>query len=312
MSRTIRTVVTEITPAGAGVKRFVLQDPEGWNLPRFKPGAHVDLCLPGGTLRTYSLCNPPTEGDRYVVAVKREPKGRGGSIQMHDTLQVGTEIGVSVPRGGVPVPAGRLIFIAGGIGVTPFLSAAAALVKQGRTDFTLHLLARGAPPLADLLTPLAGQAELVIHDTAAAPRPDLAALLGAPRPGVMVACCGPQGMTDAFEAATQDWPADQVHVERFTPPPVVLDPRALPYTLVLARSGREIDVPLGVSMLDALERNGVRVPNSCGGGICGACKIEWTQGTPIHRDRFLSPQDRTHALMACVALSAEDRLTIDL
>ncbi|MFG1463998.1 PDR/VanB family oxidoreductase [Xanthobacter sp. DSM 24535] len=308
---TLRTVVAEIT-AGDGVKRFVLKDPDGWDLPPFKPGAHVDLHLPGGLLRTYSLCNPPHQNDRYVVAVKREPAGRGGSALLHDAVQAGDEIGVTLPRGGVPLAERRHVFIAGGIGVTPFLSAAHALLAEGRDDFTLHLLARGAPPLAEELAPLVAAGHAVIHDTRAGPRPDLTVLLGAPRTGIALACCGPDGLTDAFEAATRDWPLEQVHVERFVPPPVIADPQARPYTLVLARSGQEIEVPLGVTMLEALERSGVRVPASCGGGICGACKVEWIEGRPIHRDRVLSPEDRSHALMACVALSAEARLTLDL
>ncbi|MDB5654452.1 MAG: oxidoreductase, partial [Tardiphaga sp.] len=138
---TVKTVVTSIKDGGAGIKVFSLADPDGWELPPFRPGAHIDLHLPGGLVRTYSLCNDPAGNTRYVVAVKREVDGRGGSIALHDIVKVGDVIGVSLPRGGLQLDetVARFVFVAGGIGVTPFLSAANYLRRIGRADFTLHV-----------------------------------------------------------------------------------------------------------------------------------------------------------------------------
>ncbi|MEA2737896.1 MAG: hypothetical protein QOH05_1203 [Acetobacteraceae bacterium] len=308
----IATVVRRIEPAGPGVKRFTLEDPDGWDLPPARPGAHIDLHLAAGMLRTYSLCGAPHQSTRYVVAVKREPGGRGGSALLCDTVRAGDAMGVSLPRGGVPVPAcGHHLFIAGGIGVTPFLSAASALLHRGEHDFVLHVVARGEPPLADMIAPLVEQRLAVVHDSRIG-RPDLRGLIGSPGAGVLVACCGPASMLDAFEAATRDWPETQVHIERFVPPPIPMDPLAGPYTLVLSRSGRSMDVPIGMNMLDAIAACGVDVPTSCGGGICGACRVGVVEGAVLHHDRFLSPAERQHSALVCVAGCAGSRLVLDL
>jgi len=311
---TIRTVITAISPAGHDVKLFALADPEGWDLPPFKPGGHIDLHLLDGQVRTYSLCNDPAERDRYLVAVKRDATGRGGSILLHDRIRIGQEIGVSLPRGGLDLtnPAISHEFVAGGIGVTPFLSAVAALQRAGRSDFTLHVVARGTPPLADLITPLVEAGRAVLHDTRTRARPDLAELVGPPRDDIAVACCGPPGMIEDFEKATTAWSPERLHIEYFVPPALPASPDARPYTLVLARTGMDIEVPEGHTILDALQAHGIDVPSSCGGGVCGACHVEWLAGRPIHRDWVLTPTQRERTLMACVAASADERLTLDL
>jgi vanillate O-demethylase ferredoxin subunit len=311
---TVKTVVDDIADGGAGIKVFTLVDPDRWELPPFKPGAHIDVHLANGLIRTYSLCNDPTDNKRYVLAVKREADGRGGSIYLHDEIKRGGVIGVSLPRGGVPLPSHLtgFAFIAGGIGVTPFLSVAAHLRRIGRNDFVLHVISRGPPPLADMLAPLLQSGHVVIHDTWAGPRPDIVQLVGRPLADALIACCGPVSMIDAFEQASCDWPAVHVHVERFVAPPLPVDPQARAYVLALARSGQEIAVAAGESMLQALTRFGIDVPASCCGGICGACKVEWLQGEPVHRDRALSPAERERSLLVCVAGSASERLVLDL
>jgi len=265
-------------------------------------------------VRTYSLCSDPADNKRYRVAVKREPAGRGGSAKLHDQVRVGDVIGVSLPRGGLVLDAAisRFIFVAGGIGITPFLSAAALLLRIGRPDFTLHLLTRGEPPLARLVAPFVQSGHVILHDTAAAGRPDLAALIGLPAPNTAIGCCGPAGMLDDFERASRDWPDERVHVERFVPPALPADPNARPYTLALARSQIETRVEPGQTMLAALLELGIDIPASCCGGICGACKVDWLEGSPVHRDRVLSPAERARSLMVCVAGSADVRLVLDL
>jgi ferredoxin-NADP reductase len=311
---TVKTVVTAIEDGGPGIKLFTLADPDGWELPPFKPGAHIDLHLPGGLVRTYSMCNDPTDSTRYVVAVKLEANGRGGSMVLHDEIAVGDVIGVSLPRGGFDLDGNvrRYVFVAGGIGVTPYLSIAAHLKRIGHPDFKLHVVGRDRMPLERLLLPLMGEGYIVLHRTSETGRPDIAALIGKATPGTAVGCCGPEGMIADFECVTADWPADTVHVERFVAPTLAVDPDAKPYTIALARSQAEVPVRAGQSMLAALQEFGISVPTSCCGGICGACKVGWLEGRPIHRDRILSPYERERYLMVCVARSDSSRLALDL
>jgi ferredoxin-NADP reductase len=311
---TVKTVVETIEQGGTDVKLFSLVDPDRWELPPFRPGAHIDLHLPGGLVRTYSLCNDPADDTRYLVAVKRERDGRGGSAKLHDEIKVGDTIGVSLPRGGLDLDQDvpHFAFVAGGIGVTPFLSAAALLKRTGRSNFTLHLMARGEPPLKALLAPLMKTGHVVVHDTSRFSRPALASLIGKPASGHAVGCCGPESMIDDFEQATRDWPDQRVHIERFVPPVLPADPNARPYTLALSRSKLETRVEPGQTMLAALLSLGIDIPASCCGGICGSCKVDWLEGTPEHRDRVLSPSQRERSLMVCVAGSKEDRLVLDL
>ncbi|WP_314961133.1 PDR/VanB family oxidoreductase [Bradyrhizobium cosmicum] len=311
---TVETVVTGIEEAGAGIKLFTLVDPDRWELPPFKPGAHIDLHLPNGLIRTYSLCNEPADNARYVIAVKREAAGRGGSRALHDEIRIGDVIGVSLPRGGLDRGAdiARHVFVAGGIGVTPFLSMARHLVRRGDASFVLHLIVRDEVPLAVHLTPLIEAGRVVVHRTARSGRPDLASLVGEAGAQTMVACCGPESMTNDFERVTAAWPAANVHVERFVAPQPIIDPDAKPFTLSLARTGTEIQVRAGQTMLAALQEKGIEIATSCCGGICGACKVGWLEGKPVHRDRILSPYERERYLMVCVAGSDGGRLVLDL
>lgn len=310
--RNIRTVATRVEDRCGAVRVIELRDPEGWELPPFRPGAHIDLHLSKGLIRTYSLINPPEKNDRYIIAVKREADGRGGSAFVHDRIRQGDEVGVSLPRGGVPVDDRPQAFFAGGIGVTPFLSTAAHLLRAGRRDFTLHLMTRGTPPLARELDQLEAPDRIRIHDTLASPRPDLAALVQAQPQGTRLAFCGPAPMLQAFEAAVAGRDPDEVHVERFIAPPPMVNPKAKPYTLVLRKSGVSLEVGAGQSMLDVLLDHGIDLPWSCGAGICGACRVRWLEGDPIHGDRVLRPDERATDLMACTTQSASDELVVDL
>jgi ferredoxin-NADP reductase len=310
--RTVTTVVRAAEAAGEGIRRLILMDPDGWELPPFAAGGHVDVHLPGGHVRSYSLCNDPIDSTRYVIAVKREPHGRGGSLVLHDRVSVGDVLGVSLPRRGLTLVDGakRHVFVAGGIGITPFLSLAATLRRAG-AEFILHLCARGEPPLRASVEPLATSGRAVFHDTRAG-RPDLAALIGSPDPETQLYCCGPRGMIAAFEEAAMraGWPQGQTHVEHFVPLPTEHDgPR---YAIVLARSRISGEVPAGGSALAALRALGVEVDASCEGGICGACRVRWLEGPPIHRDRVLSPAERERDVMVCVSGCAGPRLVVDL
>jgi ferredoxin-NADP reductase len=310
--RTVTTAVRAAAAAGESIRRLVLMDPDGWDLPPFFAGGHVDVHLPGGHVRSYSLCNDPIDNTRYVIAVKCEPHGRGGSLVLHNRVRVGELLGVSLPRRGLTLVDGakRHVFIAGGIGITPFLSMAAVLRRVG-ADFILHLCARGEPPLRVSVEPLAASGRAVLHDTRAG-RPDLAALIGSPDSEAQLFCCGPTGMIAAFEEAAMGsgWPPGQIHVEHFVP--LLTEHDGPRYTIVLARSRISGEVPAGGSALAALRALGVEVDASCEGGICGACRVRWLEGPPIHRDRVLLPAERERDVMVCVSGCAGPRLVVDL
>jgi vanillate O-demethylase ferredoxin subunit len=311
MARHITLVVAEARAAGPDIRRLVLRDPDGWPLPKIKPGAHVDLDVPGIGLRAYSLMGDPAVADRWVVAVKREAASRGGSAWLHDGLAEGDTIAAAMPRCTFPLAdAARHVMIAGGIGVTPFLAMAPVLARND-ADWVLHVLHRGPLPCPGDLAPWIESGRAVAHDTRAAPRPSLAALLGAHAPGTHAYACGPQAMLDAFTEATAAWPDGTATIEHFIPPALPPDPTARPYTLVRASTGATVEVQAGGSMAAALLSIGGSVELSCEGGICGACKIRWIEGEPVHRDRVLSAAERATHVMACVAGCASDRLVVD-
>ncbi|CAN7773445.1 PDR/VanB family oxidoreductase [Variovorax sp. LjRoot84] len=309
----LQAVVREIDEPLPGVKRLVLADQDGWRLPAFRPGAHIDLHLANGLVRTYSLCNDPADCRRYVIAVKREEEGRGGSRHIHDELRAGEVIGVSVPRSGLELsPTGMNIFVAGGIGVTPFVSAILALEREGKTNYELHWASMGHPSLIDMLEPAVKGGRVHLYNTLEVSPPDIKSLLGAFGQDAKAFCCGPTGMLDAFESAVAEWPESRKHVERFTAPKLVPTLNAQPYSVVLAKSGREMEVRPEMGLLATLEAMNADISVSCAGGICGACRTRWIEGPPIHHDRVLSPQERAHEVIVCVAQCAGPRLILDL
>lgn len=315
---TVHTVVERIDTPADGIRRLVLTDPDHWPLPPFRPGAHLDLHLAPGLVRTYSLCNAPADHRRYVLAVKHESPGRGGSTHIHTRLKPGDAVGVSLPRGGLALTTtGRNVFIAGGIGVTPFLSALQQLhdpmgTEARRPEIHLHWLQRGTPYLLDVLAPAMAAGQVTFHDTRCAPAPRLSDLLAGLGPDDRAFCCGPTSMLDAFEAVTADWAPHRRHVERFTAPVQAPLGGATSYRVVLNKSKRSAVVDPAVGLVSTLQALDIDLPVSCGGGICGACRVRWTKGDPIHRDRVLSPSERRHELMACVVGCTSDELALDL
>lgn len=311
MARHIELRVTAVRPAGPEIVGVTLMDPDGWPLPAVRAGAHLDLQVPAVGARAYSLCGDPADQCRWTIAVKRDPASRGGSRFVHQ-LRPGDTVWAGMPRATFPLAEGarRHLMLAGGIGVTPFLAMAPVLARAGAA-WTLHLLYRRAPPCAEALAPWIAAGRVVLHDTAAGRRPALAALLGAHLAGTHAYCCGPPAMLEAFWQATAAWPEGAARAEHFVPPARPPDPDAQAYTLVLAASGAAVEVPAGGSMVQALRSLGAVVSTTCEGGICGACKVGWLQGEPVHRDLVLSPAERRTHLMACVAGCRSARLVVD-
>jgi ferredoxin-NADP reductase len=288
-------------------------------LPVWTPGSHVDVHLPNGMVRSYSLSNLKVGDEEYRLTVLRDPATRGGSKAMHDDLSVGQILEISQPRNNFPLceSAVGTVFIAGGIGVTPFLPMAQRL-NDVRRPWTMYYSVRTpdrAAHLDELQTVAAspqGRLEVNFDGQPGGEMLDLRALLDSLPRDTHVYCCGPEGMLSAYRvAAIESLPPEQVHFEYFC---ANVDAAAGGYMVSLAKSGKEVRVNQGETLLKALQAVGIDVSYSCEQGVCGACKTRVLSGTPDHRDMILS--DREYAegktMMICCSGSKSDRLVLDL
>ncbi|WP_194919212.1 PDR/VanB family oxidoreductase [Catenulispora rubra] len=307
-------VVAERRDEAEDVVTLTLRRADGSALPPWLPGAHVDLVLGNGLERQYSLCGDPSDAGSWRVAVLREPDGRGGSEYVHTQLSVGTRVSVRGPRNHFELlSAERYLFIAGGIGITPILPMIAAVEASG-AQWSLLYGGRSRSSMA-FVDELARYGDRVVL------RPqdrhgllDLAAHLGAPRPGTRIYCCGPGGLLDAVEAhcRTAGWP--EPHVERFQPKADAATGAARRFEIELSRTGRTLDVPADASILDVVRAAGVPVLYSCTEGTCGTCETDVLDGVPDHRDSVLTGAERAagDTMMICVSRARTDRLVLDL
>lgn len=305
----VTTVVAGIEQPDANVRIIHLRDPGGWELPPFTAGAHIDVHLPSGLIRQYSLSGDPARNDTYTIAVQREEMGRGGSVELHDRVKQGDELLVSLPRNTFPITADApVVMIAGGIGITPFLSALSLLKKSGQ-PFKLHYCAGSAEraSFAPILREQGLEEHVIFHFSDTGARLDLEAVIEDLTADAHLYCCGPTRMLDAVLAQAGDL-GERLHLEHFGGE-TGIDPA---YEVVLARSGQVVPVAPGQTMLQALRAADIDVPASCEGGVCLDCKCRWTNGTPTHRDLTMPERDRDAWITPCVSGSASARLTLDL
>lgn len=298
---------------------FDLVDPAGGELPPFSAGAHIDVHLPDGTTRQYSLCNAPSERGRYRIAVLREPASRGGSRAMHEQVQENDLLRIGLPRNLFPLEesAQRHVLLAGGIGVTPLLCMAQRLAAIG-ADFALHYCTRCVDRMAfrDELAASAYAARVHFHVDDGAPEQklDLAAVC-APAAGTHLYVCGPKGFMDTVLAAARErgWPEDQLHYEFFVAEPMPSGDDGA-FAVKLASSGQVVEVPADCSVVQALSRAGVDVPVACEQGICGTCLTRVLEGQPDHRDLFLTPEEqaRNDQFTPCCSRAKTPMLVLDL
>jgi vanillate monooxygenase ferredoxin subunit len=313
LNKLVTTVVKSLRKETEDVVRLELADPDEWELPRFTAGAHIDLCLTPDIVRQYSLCGDPRERKRYFVAVRANHEGRGGSLYVHEKLKVGDVVPTSLPRNYFPMAADakNSLLVAGGIGLTPFMSMIPVL-QQRRRSFHLHVCTKsiGHTPFRAQLEHLRARGLATFHHRGQSKGVGLklSELFARPDPDTHLYCCGPSALLDDFIASSTHWPSATVHYERFA----ATASSGPSYELRLARSGRTVEVSAGETMIDALGRQGVKVPTSCRMGICGACKIGYLAGRPDHRDHCLSDEERKHSLMPCVCGSLEPVLELDL
>jgi ferredoxin-NADP reductase len=311
----LRLRVDRRTTGAEGVVVLDLRAPDATDLPAWAAGAHIDLRLPGGLVRQYSLCGNPADRSVWRVAVLREPESRGGSAHVHDALVEGVEVDVRGPRNHFPlVPAPRYLFIAGGIGITPMLPMIDAAEAAGAA-WELHYGGRSRRSMAFLesLEEAAGQ-QVTLHPQDEVGLIDLDRLLGTPRADTLVYCCGPEPLLLAVEQHCADWPGGSLHVERFAPKDVGEPVRSDTFEVELAASGLSLTVPPEKSVLQAVEEAGVSVLSSCTEGTCGTCETTVLSGPVDHRDSLLTPAEQAanDTMFICVSRAAGPKLVLDL
>nr|WP_250516327.1 PDR/VanB family oxidoreductase [Caballeronia sp. INDeC2] len=310
---TLTMRVTAIRYAASEISVYELRRLDNARLPAVEPGAHIDLHLPGGIVRQYSLVTSGVDLSAYLIAIKRERASRGGSSFMHDKLRVGQLLEIGGPRNSFPLveSAPHTVLIAGGIGVTAIWAMAQRLERLGRS-FEMHYACRERADAA-FLDDIERLAHTRIHvDADCSGQPlDVRAIVANAPSNAHFYCCGPLPMLDAFEAATSSLPVEQVHVEYFAPKQMAAIDGG--YVVQLQRTGQEFAVPQGRTILQVLREAGVSAPYSCEEGICGACQVNVISGVPDHRDSVLSAseQQQGKTMMICCSGSRTERLVID-
>ncbi|GAA3392494.1 PDR/VanB family oxidoreductase [Cryptosporangium minutisporangium] len=308
----LRLVVRRTTEVADGIREIAFAAEDGAPLPPHPPGSHL-VVESGPARNAYSLTNVGRAPAEYTIAVLRRPDGRGGSEHLH-RLRPGDRIAASRPRSAfAPVStARRHLLIAGGIGITPVLAHVRDARLWGRTVELLYVHRPGAGAFAGELVDHLGPRLFRTTDRDAFGRRLATALTTQPL-GTHLYVCGPGSLTDQVvtEASAAGWVPQRLHLERFVP----AEPASgRAFVARLARSGRDVVVPSGTSLLDAVRAAGIDVPNLCRQGICGECRVGVLAGTPLHRDEYLADDERAagDAVMCCVSRSETDTLELDL
>ncbi|MGH3871100.1 MAG: PDR/VanB family oxidoreductase [Pseudonocardiaceae bacterium] len=309
VDRDLRLVVDEVGVEAPDVRSFRLVADGGAQLPAWQPGSHLDVLLPSGRRRQYSLCGDPAELSSYRIAVRRIANGAGGSRELHDSIGTGSTLTVRGPRNAFPyVPASGYLFLAGGIGITPILP----MVKQAAADGAQWQLvytgrSRTSIPFLDELTTL-DPARIRIRPYDQYGFPSGADLLELAPTGATVYCCGPAPMIAGVRRDLPASAARALHFERFCAPPVL---GGRPFEVTLQRSDRVLAVPADRSALDVICEAVPDIAYSCRQGYCGTCRTRVLSGDIDHRDRVLTDQERTDTMTICVSRS-NSHVTLDL
>ena len=316
-------VVQRRAAVARDIVEFILVRADAGELPPFEPGAHVLVRTPAGSTRKYSLINPPEERLHYVIAVRRDANGRGGSVSMADGLASGAVIETSAPESAFPLEcnARRYLFIAGGIGITPILGMirhlqVRAAGGENPPPFQLIYLTRSVADTAYLeeLTDQPIGARVGLHHDHGDPGEafDLWPVLERPAAGTHIYCCGPRGLMDSVRDMTGHWPETSVHFESFGVGDAAMFEANQAFTIHLARSGESIEVDADQTALEALKAHGCRVMSSCEAGSCGTCRMTYLSGDVEHRDLVLGEAEKADQIMVCVSRARGGFLELDL
>lgn len=306
--------VVSIRDLAVDVRGYVLASADGRPLPSYTAGAHIDVHSPSSLVRQYSLCGDIKVSNRYTIAVKKESSGRGGSLNMHDAVELDSVLAISVPRNYfelAPDPQSSLL-IAGGIGITPIYAMAQSLASRGH-EWMLHYCARSEAhaPFYRELQALGG--DRVVAHFSEVPVLDVPGLLAAQGADTHVYCCGPVSLMSAVKEATAGWVPLRVHFEWFAAPAIDRS-RDQTFEVELRRSGIVLTVPPSRTILQVVREAGIDVPSSCEEGVCGTCETILLAGEADHRDLLLTPEERAcnRSMMICVSRARSGRLVLDL
>jgi ferredoxin-NADP reductase len=314
--------VAAVTREADEVLSLSLRHPEGGDLPAWQPGAHIELQLPSGRIRQYSLYGSPRSRGEYRIAVLREKAGRGGSAEIHDLPLTGMQLVVRGPRNHFPLKdSPRYLFIAGGIGVTPILPMITEVGPDRPWAMYYGGRSRASMAFAERALRIGGD-RVHIQPEDESGLLDVAGIVGAADARTAIYCCGPQGLLDAVQDARRRLsPGASLYTERFTPgPPAPAQSPAQgaaqdrPFRVELKRSGRTLLVPADRTLLDVIRDVVPDVPYSCEEGYCGTCETKVLGGRPDHRDEILFPEERAknNTMMICVGRALSETLVLDL
>lgn len=316
----IKVRVVEKKTVADDICAFELARADGAPLPAFTAGAHIDVHITDGLIRQYSLCNPPGEQHRYVIAVLRDPKSRGGAVAMHDRVHQGDTIRISEPRNlfVLDETATRTLLFAGGIGITPILAMAERLSALGR-DFELHYCARSENRMAfadQVRAAFRGRAFCHLDDGGADQKLNTSAVLGPPQRGTHLYVCGPGPFIDHIlgTAIGLGWRDANLHREYFAAEPVANPDGDGAFEIEIASSGVVFTVGAEQRAIDVLADNGIEIPMSCEQGICGTCITRVIAGEPDHRDMFMTNAEHAanDRFTPCCSRAKSARLVLDL
>ncbi len=324
----MRLQLRQVTHQAESINSFEMVDPEGKDLPEYSAGAHIDFYFRDGSIRQYSLCGDPSDRKRYLIAVLRDEKGRGGSIALHERLHVQREVYVGKPRNNFPIDekAKHHLMIAGGIGVTPMLSMIYELQKTGG-DYTLHYCTKSQKNTAFQaeFAPLIESGKVIVHHDQGIPGNglDIKKLLEEYNSGTHLYYCGPPGFMSAVKEFSSHWPEGTVHFEYFGAP--VKDKEIAEentktaesesidgFQVKIASTGALYQIPDDKTIIDVLAENGVNIDMSCNSGLCKTCAIKYIEGEVDHQDVVLSQAERSEYMTPCVSRAKSDLLVLDI
>ena len=320
MNASLRVRVARKSLEALDICSFELVPLDGRELPAFSAGSHVDVHLPNGMTRQYSLCNDAAESHRYLICVLKDASSRGGSATMHDRIEEGSELSISAPKNHFPLAhaARRSLLFAGGIGVTPLLCMAERLAAIGES-FRMHYCTRSPERTAFLRriqdSALSESVRFHFDDGRPEQKLDVNAELANPEPDVHIYVCGPKGFIDAVleTARRSGWPESQLHCEFFSAAPAKSGSDGS-FEVQLASSGRIVLVNKDQTVVQALDAAGCSITTSCEQGVCGTCLTRVLEGEPDHRDIFLTPEEhaRNDQFLPCCSRSISPRLVLDI
>jgi phthalate 4,5-dioxygenase reductase subunit len=312
----IPVIVTRAEKIADGIHLYEMRRKDGGELPAFTAGSHINLRVPNGLMRKYSLCSDPDARDHYRVAIKREDTGRGGSIYLIDNTKEGDEWFISAPDNAFALPqrGDHFIFIAGGIGITPFIAMIHALKNDPAKKFRLYYCSR-TPDMTAFREELSApeyKGKVIIHYDGGDPTKslDLWPIVEERKNREHLYCCGPRGLMQAVRDVTGHWSSAAIHFEAFSDADA-RRPDDTPFNVKLAKNGDVIEVPVGTTILEAMRAKGYDVPSSCESGTCGTCRTKLIEGEADHRDLVLTEAERGSQIMICVSRAKTPELVID-